>query len=260
MKKNIFRPIPVHSQLVSLIFYLLDRNDHLENYKTLNDLLKHYPIDELLENVFGEKYDFGFLCKEYQAYLRGEKNTLFVSPIKASRWCYVEVFDEDILIYTMFKKLKICTKRVFDWNYPDVIHPLGKKRGHSQSEVLHDFKSLPVPLFYSKYVYGATKQSPLKKPELRKDIALKIQNSYDEPFYDLKYYAISDSLGVGIDVRHISLFQMTQGNVLLDSIKFIADTWFYSDKQILRDLCFTPISKFGEKYKAVWLCPTDYRR
>lgn len=257
MKKEIFRTLPVLSQEISLMFYLMDHNDHLEYYKSQKALLDKYPIDLLLKDVFKEEYSYDRLNTMYHQYICGESNEGFSVPRKASKRSYVEVCGENILIYIMFKKTKICGAPLFPWNYPEVICPLGKSRGYSPNQIFKDYKTLSTPLFYSKYVYGTQDSVHLKKPVANKELASFVCNSYEIPLYNFQLYVISDSLGVGIDAHAVFLFQIESGSVVMDSMLYITSTWYYTDKQILRDLLSLSIAKFGEKYKARWFMPGE---
>lgn len=197
--------------------------------------------DDLLKNRFGETYTYTTLVAEYNA-VKSESSShdVFVKAFKLDypskkNKIYCIRLTENILIYVISNLEWQHALYHLPWDYPNLIVPFGTPGVCTVSEIASDFLNLSYLSVYFKYVLH---QSLKKLYNTPKSIA---KNTY----------ALSDSLGVSFD-WHIEFHPLEKGMFKnnADPI-YIADTWYYTDEEILHDLAHLPALDFSERYHAI---------
>ena len=258
MRTKFLRRKAVMSPIVTFIFEMAD--DDFSDHKSLSSFLEKYPKNDILKIVFRENESCEFLQNEYDKTKLGQDNDLFAKTYKISEYCYIELYEDYIYVYTVDPKpFKVCRKKVFEWEYPVSIYRIAKSNGCSLQEIIQDFKRGSTVDIYLKYVLNK-KSTLYKRPILNKKYASEVYSldHFTKNFSrdDVNFYVIGEGIGVVIDKCHLYFCEIENEKLKLDSLQFISDTWCYTDKQLLHMLRRTHMYKYGRELKAYWVSPT----
>lgn len=199
--------------------------------------------DELLKERMNEQYTFFELEKELSTIKNDtSSNDIFLKfdllryQSKRGSAYGIRILDS-IFVYRFVDLERQMALYGFPWVYPNSIVPFGTPQLHSRDEVIHDFLHLPYLGYYFKYVLHKNLDSIYVTPKCIGE----------------NMYALSNTLGVSFG-WHIDFYPLNQGTFVSNAApEYIADTWYYTDEEILYDLTHLPALDFGERYHTVWV-------
>lgn len=231
MKKEVVRNHSVYC-FESHIRNILN-DSKIYKYKNIAQMLKKHTRDEILSSVCSESKAYSELMSLFVSANESlEDNDMFVFAYRVTDNCLIRIDESNrIIVYYYQDRFRIGGEAIFPWDYPHVISCLGVSKD-SDSDAAEDFLSLNTVDYFLKYT-----------PDLS-DIRNEVFNEKASGVYE-----INESLSVVVD-EHI-VFRITDKNGCAEE-RYIADPWWYDDKEILNDLLDMPISSFGNKYQAYW--------
>lgn len=254
MKTKVFRKLSAINPSISVLFFLNEQGDDCFNYQSLKDLLIKYPKGVLLKNVLKDDLSYEFLKERFLDAKRCGSNDYFAETIKISNRYSVELQNDEIVLYTFQSPFTVHGSRVFEWDYPSAVYRYWKANGRSIDQIINDFCNMNTIDFFMLYLYNKTIKPLYDTPAYNEALSEKIAKKFEVP--GARFYALNDSIGVGIGSGQMCFFLIEHADIVYDSIWYISDTWWYTDKQLLYRLKHWSIKKFGKETKAGWECPT----
>lgn len=254
LQTKVFRKLSSINPSISILFFLNEQGDDCFNYQSLNDLLIKYPKEVLLKNVLEDDLSYEFLKEKFLEAERGGSNDYFAKTIKISNRYSMELQNNEIVLYTFQGPFIVHGSRVFEWDYPSAVYRYWKANGRSIDQIINDFNNMNTIDFFVQYLYNMPIKPLYDIPAFNEAISKKIAKKFEVP--DARFYSLNDSIGVGIGSGQMCFFLIEDKNILIDSVWYISDTWWYTDKQLLYRLKHWSIKKFGMDTKAGWECPT----
>ena len=218
MKKEIIRNKCV--SFCSQNYYLLKQNCTKETTISLRD--------KILFDICKEESDYKELKLFYDnAKNQGIDNDKFILVNRINKNYSIKTNEK----VTLFHFPKRTSLKLFEWQYPASYSVVGNSNNHSKSEIVFDFLHNSYLYFYSKYVLNE----------------LTVFNSLDHiNKVNKNYYFIKD----------LKIIFDNQGHVLFENErmerKYICDSWWSTNDEIIHDLVHMPMIDFGKHYKAFW--------
>ena len=196
--------------------------------KMKSGLITQESLAENLLWLFRENKTYAEMIELYYSLMKGEKNEEFSFGYSVDR-NHVIVINEskDILVYYYQDFLRVAKQPLFPWDYPHMISKIGNSLGFSSEEVLLDFQTLCCLDFFIKY-NAITNRLPNTHSIARNDST----------------YIIDDILSITID-SHVVFCYSTNAT-------YISDSWWYDEKEIIRDLTSMTLLQYGKKYTGYW--------
>lgn len=233
MKKSIVRNHSVFCFESRLRNELNDCKLKNDKYKSIAQLLKRHSKDEILSLVCSETKAYSEILSSFESANESqEDNDLFVFAFFVDDNCLIKVGQFNrINVYYYQDRYRIDGEAIFPWDYPHKISCLGIS-SNADCRAIEDFLALNTVDYFLKY----TPNILSSRNQFVRDEASGI-------------YKVNESFSIVID-SHI-VFHIARGNGHMEK-RYIADTWWYDDEEILTDLLNMPISSFGNKYKAYW--------
>lgn len=212
---------------------LNDKRLRKGKYKSIAQVLKNHSKEEILSKVCLETKPYSEMLSLFaSANESQEDNDMFVFAFRLDDDCFIKVDRlSRIIIYYYQDRYRIDGESLFPWDYPHKISCLGVSK-NKDNQALIDFLELNVIDYFLKYtpnLFGSCQQ--LKKNEAD------------------GIYVATESLSILLDSQIV--LHITDQNGCVEK-RYIADTWWYNDAEILSDLLNMSIFEFGKKYTAYW--------
>ncbi len=194
--------------------------DYCENELAIGDFLKQ---------VCEEQHTYDEMKAYYMSAIEGDENDLFVQTKRFNDSFSFRVAN-DGFIYIYYYQNPHKTENIVPWDYPHTITKLSKPNGCDCDTFEKDCKEMSTLQMICKYVIGIEYETrqPIKKSSM---------------------YWYSDDFSIEIN-QHITMCYTTSGGER--EKQYIADAWYFSDEEILRDLETMNFLQFGKEYKSFW--------
>lgn len=232
MKKECIRNHPVFCMGSVFCSRLNDPHGYYWNYKSVSELLASHSRNEILTLVCKEDTNEETLTALFeQAKKSKTDNEAFVFANKIDGRYALRVDSEKrILLYCFQDRVRIGRRKIFPWDWPHVITEIGTQGDCREEEIAKDFKRLSPFQFMAKYEFH---RSPAPGSAVRREDRI---------------YKFSDlPLAIQID-EHITLIDPRDGG----RKKYLADSWGYTDEEILHSFQKMPMRDFGNRFHAYW--------
>lgn len=203
-------------------------NYSYNTYDSIDDFIKIHSHDEIIKTLFNRECSYKVLIAKFNEACSSMKdNDCFVVSYKVNNNFNIKI-SEQIQIFYYDDRVDLESIKIFPWDYPQNITCFGERFSFSDEEIISDFFKLNILSYYIKYCLGCP-DCAYNKPNIKKT-----NNSF----------VINDSLKITLD-SHIVF---TYDNIDI----YIADTWWFSNDEIINDLLSLPPAEFGLKYKSFW--------
>ena len=225
MKKEIIRKYPISWTVDFFLEY--------ENWeKASAEFLFAKDVQEkIFKKYCNDPQPYNKIVQSYKTISeKSPENDDFILAIYLNKQFDISISDQ-IKIYYFQNRLSMYNQPLFPWEYPYCIETIGWRNNCTDHEIMADFRNLNYIKFFKKYYLQEKKSDWNYECKTVEEMS---QNSFQ--------IEIDDHIS-------FSFFQNFQ-----KQSKYIADSWYYDENEILNDLINLSTMKFGIKYKAFW-CP-----
>ena len=207
---------------------LRNRRDDIKSRNSGKIQMSDSALKYILSDVFGELADYDTLCHYYSEALQGRENQYFSFADFCDKKHAIRIdSDNNILLYNYQDEPQIG----IPWNYPHLIACIGSiDKNTDLNSVMKDLSEMSTLDFLLKYYFHRTD-------------SIRTITPVDDGYF------VDGFMKIIID-DHIS-FKWVDLNHN-DQEKYIADPWWASKEDIIRDLTSMNLLKFGKEYIGFW--------